>query len=1025
MFRLRQVAGNGAPVLVASRHLFRCLMVCFLMLSLASSASKAGERPLSPQVNQFTPQGTVKGVRQVSARFSEPMVPLGDPHSFVDPFEIDCLVDGVSRWIDSRTWVYDFVRDLPGGLRCGFQLRPGLATQAGKPVTGQTTFAFTTGGPSIQTSIPSKDSTIDEDQAFILDLDAQPTEESVLQHVSFAVAGLPERVGLRLITGEAREAILRTLYGWSGRDHVLVLQARQNFPSGANVRLIWGKTVSAESGVTNEQEQVFSFKVRQPFVAEFHCERLSRRAACLPITSMRLRFSAAVAWEQARRITLIAAQGGRRSPSLDRGDESAQFVTSITFRGPFPEASTFRIEIPDGLTDEMGRPLANANQFPLQVKTAEFPPLAKFAARFGIAEWKADPSLPVTLRNLEPEVRTKLLQVTEAVRDKTATSGPDMTDQVLGKHLQLSPDQPQDILAWLRAVATAARDSSVFGSQPPSGAIKRFVLPKPHGAKPLEVVGIPLEAPGLYIVELESARLGASLLSKPQSVFVPTSVLVTNLSVHFKWGREASLIWVTTLDEGRPVPDAQVAVHDCIGKILWSGQTDAQGIARVSKLPSQEALAECPYDGNLYHYDYKQAMAINRLDGGLFVIARLDNDFSFTHSSWNRGIEPWRFQLPLGDAREAIIAHTILDRSLLRAGETVHMKHILREQTLDGFALVSREQAPNRVSIRHVGSEEKYDLPLRWEAGTVAESTWAIPRGAKLGRYQVVLLRQPADQGAKESDPEQEWISGEFRLEEFRVPLMRGILQPPPEPQIGVSELPVELGVQYLAGGGARNLTVTLRAQIRPKGVSFPEAYEGFTFANRRIQAGIVRRGAGVGAASDDDGDEAATSASIPASGGVHQRLDLVLDEAGMARATITHLPKLDEPVDLLLELEYRDPNGEVQTVATSVPLWPTKWLVGVTRPRRGWRRQISSPLESLWSMCTVNPCQMPLSRWISGSGKSIPIGSASWEDFTPMSMSMRRSIWDNCAKASPMRRACCSAKRNRRRTATSSCRRR
>jgi uncharacterized protein YfaS (alpha-2-macroglobulin family) len=223
--------------------------------------------------------------------------------------------------------------------------------------------------------------------------------------------------------------------------------------------------------------------------------------------------------------------------------------------------------------------------------------------------------------------------------------------------------------------------------------------------------------------------LGAFLLGKPQSAFVPTSVLVTNLSVHFKWGREAYFIWVTTLDEGRPVQDAQVAGHDCSGKTLWAGQADAQGIVRVGKLPSQEALAECPYEGNLHHCDDKQIMAINRLNGGLFVTARLVDDFSFTHSSWDRGIEPWRFQLPLTNARETVIAHTILDRSLLRAGDIIHMKHLLREQTLHGFSRVPDDQLPNRVSIRPVGSEEKYTLPLHWEAAGSAENPWAIPRG--------------------------------------------------------------------------------------------------------------------------------------------------------------------------------------------------------------------------------------------------------------------------------------------------------
>jgi hypothetical protein len=117
----------------------------------------------------------------------------------------------------------------------------------------------------------------------------------------------------------------------------------------------------------------------------------------------------------------------------------------------------------------------------------------------------------------------------------------------------------------------------------------------------------------------------------------------------------------------------------------------------------------------------------------------------------------------------------------------------------------------------------------------------------------------------------------------------------------------VELGVQYPAGGGGSRLPVTLRAQIRTKSGSFPEDYDGFTFASTRLKEGVVHRGAGVGAGSDEDGDEAATLAPTTG-GGVHQRLELVLDERGMARATITQLPKLDAPAELSLELAYRDP---------------------------------------------------------------------------------------------------------------------
>ena len=67
-------------------------------------------------------------------------------------------------------------------------------------------------------------------------------------------------------------------------------------------------------------------------------------------------------------------------------------------------------------------------------------------------------------------------------------------------------------------------------------------------------------------------------------MYVPTAVLVTNLSVHFKWGRESSVVWVTTLDTGEPVKDAVVTVRDCVEKVLWKGKTDASGIARIERI---------------------------------------------------------------------------------------------------------------------------------------------------------------------------------------------------------------------------------------------------------------------------------------------------------------------------------------------------------------------------------------------------------------------------------------------------------
>ncbi|MBI4737845.1 MAG: alpha-2-macroglobulin, partial [candidate division NC10 bacterium] len=289
---------------------------CLLALSpLPAPAQVPALQPADPQVVHFTPQGTVKRVRQVTARFSEAMVPLGDPRGAGDPFEITCPEPGTARWVDSRNWAYDFARDLPAGVQCTFRISPGLTSLAGKAIAGQQVFAFSTGGPAIRSSVPGEGNEwIDEEQAFLLRLDAEPTEASVLQHVSFSVEGVPERVGIRLITGKEREEILKTRYQGPAAEPIVILQATRRFPNGARVNLVWGKGVTSQSGVSTDQDQVLPFKTRGPFTATFSCERENRQAGCIPVTHMTVQFSAPVCWDQAQRVALVGPGGRRWKP---------------------------------------------------------------------------------------------------------------------------------------------------------------------------------------------------------------------------------------------------------------------------------------------------------------------------------------------------------------------------------------------------------------------------------------------------------------------------------------------------------------------------------------------------------------------------------------------------------------------------------------------------------------------------------------------------------------------------------------
>jgi hypothetical protein len=913
-------------------------------------------------VETFSPQGTVKGIRQVSVRFSEQIVAFGDPR-LADPFEIQCPEKGRGRWVDSRIWVYDFDKDMPAGISCNFRLKSDLRTLSGRTVIGQHIFSFSTGGPAVISSTPGNGADIDEDQIFILGLDSEASEGSIESNTFCSVEGINEFIGVRLLKGQEKEILLRNPDFRHYKDMpVVALQCRRHFPNKARVTLIWGKGITSPGGIATTVEQVLNFRVRDPFTASFSCGRENAKADCIPILPMQVSFASPVSWNIARNVTLKG--GGRtykpakssraQDSEEDSGDSfpgEEKFVRSISFTGPFPENSSFLLELPKGIKDDGDRKLANGNSFPLRVNTDSFPPLAKFSSRFGIIELKGDATLPVTLRNLEPEVKTRSLKIDEkkegilaktkeSLLEKTVKAGESVVSVLPGSMKEKGQEyvkglkgrlrnvrleKEEKIIGWLRMVAAADRQTSILKGEE---AVAEFAVPKPGGSMAFEVVGIPLKDPGLYVVEMESRILGAALLAEKNAMYVPSAALVTNLSAHFKWGRESSLVWVTTLDKAEPVKDASVSVRDCNGKLIWKGMTNRNGLAFIkTTLPSEQNLPGC--SGEINYQEASQAL--KGINSGLFVFARTKDDMTFVHSSWDNGIEPWRFNLPWASENDVVKAHTVLDRSLLRAGDTVHMKHIIRKHTTAGFSLTSRAELPKTALISHQGSNQHYEFQLKWDDKGIAETTWKIPREVKLGYYAVVLLKDDPKKDKKGTAPNNEGDdeyshpaglnSASFRVEEFRVPLMKGSIQYAKGPLVNASEADIDLLVTYLSGGGANNLAVKLRSQVQPRQISFDD-YEDYAFANGEVREGITKR-------TSEDEDYA--EGQPPGKSQLRmQSAVLTLDKAGNSRATIKDLPGISVPHDLMTELEFMDPNGEVQTVAAKVPLYPSGIILGI-----------------------------------------------------------------------------------------------
>jgi uncharacterized protein YfaS (alpha-2-macroglobulin family) len=893
------------------------------MLSLACLCCCAMAALAQTTVETFAPTGTVKKVRQATARFSGQMVAFGDLR-LDDPFAIDCPEKGRGRWIDGKNWSYDFERDLPAGITCRFTLKPGQTDLAGQPLAGDRQFGFATGGPAIVEALPRDGAMIDENQIFVLGLDAVARDDTIAANAYCRADGINEQIGVRVITGPEREQVLalqkrfvdryRTLYfgvgaGQRAEAPLAVLQCKRHLPANASVSLVWGPGISTASGIATTEKQALAYKTRAEFSAELHCERVSAKAQCIPFLPMRLEFSAPIRAQDAKAINLTRADGTIYQPSFDDREKNTGYVDGVTLKGPFPEKAKLVLRLPADLKDDAGRRLLNQSHFPLTVRTGEQPPLVRFPAAFGILEARGDRLLPVTVRNVEAGLAARMRKV-------------DGGSAIKGSMLRVGDgQQDRHIIEWLQRMS--GHDGWVIGEQLGDEIAKsvfngvkattseRFVLPKPNGKRAFEVIGIPLRQPGFYVVELASPKLGAALNEHGGTAYIRTAALVTNLAAHFKHGAQSSLVWVTSLDRGKPVPNAQVAVRDCAGKLLWQGATDSIGVAQI---PHALPESKC------------------RQNNSYFVSARSGGDMTFTLSDWQNGIESWRFNVSQTDRdSDNRIAATVFDRTLLRAGETVHMKHFLRKHMVGGIAHVGandkvsaapgnwrarelgvedRAARPAKVYLVHQGSDQKYELPASWNAAGNAENSWPIPVDAKLGMYEVMLGGQ---------------LAGKFRVEQFRVPAMKAIVQGPKSAAVQPAQLDLDVQVNYLAGGGASLMPVKLRTLVQDRSVTFAD-YDEFAFGTGDVAEGAVSDSA----AFDEDEGAADDAAGGQGGAGAVQTRALTLDRNGGARIVLDQLPKVQRPRDLLAELSYQDANGETLSSWTRIALWPSSYVIGI-----------------------------------------------------------------------------------------------
>ena len=717
-----------------------------------------------PRVESFSPSGYTKDASQVAVRFSEPMVALGDPDTS-DPFAVACDVPGNGRWIDERNWVFDFAYDVPGGERCRFTLRRGVRTLAEEPVTGPREYVFHTGGPSIiDKPLGSShwQGQIDERQVFLAALDTDADADSIRRHAYCRIRRESRRIAVEVVTGAERDAILDALParflnelvesasthlprgdGTTFRNRALrrivAVQCKEALPGGAGIRLIWGSAVADLEGRVNPTDEVHVFPVRPAFTARPSC---SARLDDTCVGSIRVAFSAKVEREVARHVRLVDTDG----IELPTVVADMPHVEQVEFEGAIAEDSSYQVQLAGPLVDIDGRPLENEADFPLAVQTGTPPAQGTFGQGMTIAPLRPDTSVPGIFYRPPRTLHGRRLPVADE----------------------------QDLSRWLQKIEDArGRWSRWGGNETP------LLVEDEPGTSPFELsfreqdpafqaAAVPLAGQGLHVLEVALPPTP----TVPEPRYVLGKAITTRLDVHFKLGRESSLVWVTSHADGRPVADAELAIADgCTGASLWRDRSEADGLGRVAvALPTAEGCSRPHY----------------------LVSARKDADYGFV------AIPTQRWQREEGN--RSLKGHTIVDRSLFQPGETVSMKHVLRLATSDGFALPDAAMRSVQLSIRHGTRGEVHSEAVVLDGNGTATSTFELPETASLGQYDVVLRVDETD-----------LTTARFRVERFRVPTLRAQITTLVEPIVAPSSIPLELEVQHLSGSGASKLPVTVR----------------------------------------------------------------------------------------------------------------------------------------------------------------------------------------------------------------------
>jgi alpha-2-macroglobulin len=742
-------------------------------------------------------------------------------------------------WLNSKTLMAEVTPPLNPGEKCQVELQ-------------SETYSFHAPKIKILDIGPYRfEYEFDEEDPIAVRTDHPIDQNLFLKTAYLEVEGIEEKIQFDILDVETTKKVHAQEYGEDGKN-IFWFKIRRRLPSDKKITLVI------------PEGQTYAFhktgKVRPGFSVEVSCQRSNINAPCSPLGKISLQFTSSVEKKYWEKIKLKIGKDSF-APEIKNAEET----TSYYFPQTLQSETEVSVDIPKDLKDNSGRALLNSSRFPLTLKVGEFPPLIKLPGAFGIVDHIKEPVLPITIRNTENPL---LIRMNKA-HFKKMTGG--------------------EILKWLKLINERQyqgyekdlRSTSIFEKNTP---LKEYKLQSKLSKKDLETIGLPLENRGLHLIEAESPKVGASLLANGEVFYISSMALVTDLGLHLKMGEKNALVWVTSLQSGRSVAGAQVKLFQCDGKLVHEGISGKDGIVFFKSLAP--TIDKC---------ETKNGERIK-----LVATAQTQDDFSFTLSSWTKGIEPWRYSLSYHYS-QPLSYHTVFDRPIYRQNETVSFMVLVREAT-EGHIKLPLKSLHQTIRISH-SSGKSWNEKIIWNDLKGGVGSFKLSEESPLGHYSLDFITKTPG-----STWEQTENVGSFLVESFSVPLMRMSLQWKDRKNHLYKDDTGELlgSLAFLAGGSASEIPLTARTTVN-RGYfqgfkEYPDYYFIYGYPDIREKTDALELEIQK-TQSDKKGDFKFSFENIK---------------------TPSHFSSLSS------EVEYMDPSGRIQTGHVSASIFPSKYLIGI-----------------------------------------------------------------------------------------------